>query len=71
MEVGEAVQETSEEANEDEELVSNVVEDNIVVDKAEPGNSRRSSQSKKPKILTFHEKKLLGLMGPDAVQYLR
>jgi len=71
VEVGEAVEETSEEANEDEELVTNEVEDNVVVDKAEPGSSRRSSQSKKPKILTFHEKKLLGMMGPDAVQYLR
>ena len=35
--------------------------------------SRRSSSSepRRPKILTFHEKRLQGLMGPDAVQYLR
>jgi hypothetical protein len=32
--------------------------------------SRRGS-IRRARILTFHEKRLLGLMGPDAVQYLR
>ena len=33
--------------------------------------SRRGSVNNKSKILTFHEKRLMGMMGPDAVQYLR
>ena len=55
--------------------------DHVVVDhllpggnKADDDNVSRKSQAsymKNPSILTMREKKLVGLMGPDAVQYLR
>jgi len=55
--------------------------DSVVVDYLQPGGdmadddvaSRKSEGSymKNTKILTLREKKLVGLMGPDAVQYLR
>jgi len=55
--------------------------DNVVVDHLKPGrnvaeddNTSRKSQGsymKNTRILTIREKKLIGLMGPDAVQYLR
>ena len=75
---------TSEEANveEGDTLVANPGEDNMANGEAVGGDevsqvseveSRRSSvnDSKRSRILTFHEKRLQGLMGPDAVQYLR
>ena len=74
---------TSQEANveEDDNLVGNPGEDNMASggeveggDEVSTGvESRRSSvgDPRRPKILTFHEKRLQGLMGPDAVQYLR
>ena len=60
-------------------LVANPVKDNLGGGEAVGGDevsqveSRRSSvnDSRRSKILTFHEKRLQGLMGPDAVQYLR
>ena len=57
---------------EDDNLVANPGEDNMAKG-MEDDVSRRSSSSeqRRPKILTFHEKRLLGFMGPDAVQYLR
>ena len=57
---------------EDDNLVANPGEDNMAKG-MEDDVSRRSSSSeqRRPKILTFHEKRLLGIMGPDAVQYLR
>ena len=74
---------TSQEANveEGDNLVANPGEENLgsgepaggeEVDQVE-SISRRSSVAdpRRPKILTFHEKRLLGFMGPDAVQYLR
>ena len=74
---------TSQEANveEGDNLVANAGEENLgsgepaggeEVDQVE-SISRRSSVAdpRRPKILTFHEKRLLGFMGPDAVQYLR
>ena len=64
---------------EGDNLVTNPGEENLGSGKAAGGNevseveSRRSSvgDPRRPKILTFHEKRLQGLMGPDAVQYLR
>ena len=58
-------------------LVTKDEEDKIVVEetpteKEHVGHtSSRRGSVRKTKIMTFHEKKLLGLMGPDAVQYLR
>ena len=59
---------------EDDNLVANPGEDNMAKGTEDADDvSRRSSSSeqRRPKILTFHEKRLLGIMGPDAVQYLR
>jgi len=64
---------------EGDNLVSNPGEENIgsgvgaCEDEVSQVESRRSSigDPRRPKILTFHEKRLLGFMGPDAVQYLR
>ena len=64
---------------EGDNLVTNPGEENLGSGKAAGGDevneveSRRSSvgDPRRPKILTFREKQLLGLMGPDAVQYLR
>ena len=57
-------------------LVANPGEEHLTKgndDLSQEVQSRRSSSSepRRPKILTFHEKRLQGLMGPDAVQYLR
>merc|ERR1719500_1213388 len=74
---------TSQEGNveEGDNLVANPGEDNLGSGEPAGGEevtqvesiSRRSSVAdpRRPKILTFHEKRLLGFMGPDAVQYLR
>merc|ERR1719400_1830774 len=66
------------ETNVEEEgnLVANPGEEHLTRgndDLSQEVQSRRSSSSepRRPKILTFHEKRLQGLMGPDAVQYLR
>jgi len=61
---------------EDGNLVANPGEEHLTRgndDLSQEVQSRRSSSSepRRPKILTFHEKRLQGLMGPDAVQYLR
>ena len=64
---------------EGDNLVTNPGEENLGSgmaaggDKVNQVESRRSSvgDPRRPKILTFHEKRLQGLMGPDAVQYLR
>ena len=64
---------------EGDNLVANPGEENIgsgvgaCEDEVSQVESRRSSigDPRRPKILTFHEKRLLGFMGPDAVQYLR
>ena len=74
---------TSQEGNveEGDNLVANPGEENLGSGEPAGGEevtqveveSRRSSveDPRRPKILTFREKQLLGLMGPDAVQYLR
>ena len=64
---------------EGDNLVANPGEENLGSGETTGGDevsqveSRRSSigDPRRPKILTFHEKRLQGLMGPDAVQYLR
>ena len=65
-------QEESRDPLTDEEEVSRVavteVEDNVVVDQLDPSQDTLMEHAR---ILTLREKKLMAIMGPDAVQYLR
>ena len=60
---------------EEEEEVSRVavteVEDSVVVDQLDPSQDTPGTLMEHARILAFREKKLMSIMGPDAVQYLR
>ena len=59
----------------DEEEVSRVaateLEDNVVIDQLDPSQDTPATLMERVRILTFTDKKLMAIMGPDAVQYLR
>ena len=61
--------------DEEEEEVSRVavteVEDSVVVDQLDPSQDTSATLMEHARILTLREKKLMAIMGPDAVQYLR
>ena len=63
------------EEEEEEEEVSRVavteVEDSVVVDQLDPSQDTPATLMEHARILTLREKKLMAIMGPDAVQYLR
>ena len=68
-------QEESRDPLTDEEEVSRVavteVEDSVVVDQLDPSQDTPATLMEHARILTLREKKLMAIMGPDAVQYLR
>ena len=59
----------------DEEEVSRVaateLEDNVVIDQLDPSQDTPATLMDRARILTYTDKKLMAIMGPDAVQYLR